>query len=369
MLWTLYRYLKMQEIECSNKSDSEMAYLTKYDSPMSSRSATPEKTEVQDCSKYASDDEISVGCPSPINNSSSHFNETDNEDRSPKDCRCPEPESEDYFKPLKKLKMAQPDRQISPTMEVDEHSNSGVKSFSIMDILNHKPAKTAPTRIVRPWDIDPDLDAQQRLDAFHRHLTVQKLALLRPEFASYASETASDRSSSVASDCCSPDIVSPTVQRPRPQGKQPGATPLDALFQMTSKTFDSSQGESSADGQNLNLFNNRPQPKKKRKSRTAFTNHQIFELEKRFLYQKYLSPADRDEIASSLGLTNAQVITWFQNRRAKLKRDMEELKKEVHSANILSVHKSFLENVQDIGMLKKKSNVYEDSRGNSSVTS
>lgn len=110
-----------------------------------------------------------------------------------------------------------------------------------------------------------------------------------------------------------------------------------------------------SDGQNhLNLFNNRQQPKKKRKSRTAFTNHQIFELEKRFLYQKYLSPADRDEIASSLSLSNAQVITWFQNRRAKLKRDMEELKKDVESAKILTAHKSFLENVQDLGILKKK---------------
>lgn len=109
------------------------------------------------------------------------------------------------------------------------------------------------------------------------------------------------------------------------------------------------------DGQNhLNLFNNRQQPKKKRKSRTAFTNHQIFELEKRFLYQKYLSPADRDEIAQSLGLTNAQVITWFQNRRAKLKRDMEELKKDVESTKLLHAHKSFLENVQDLGILKKK---------------
>ncbi|GBL72314.1 Transcription factor LBX1 [Araneus ventricosus] len=84
----------------------------------------------------------------------------------------------------------------------------------------------------------------------------------------------------------------------------------------------------------LNLFSSRQQPKKKRKSRTAFTNHQIFELEKRFLYQKYLSPADRDEIAQSLGLTNAQVITWFQNRRAKLKRDMEELKKDVDAAKV-----------------------------------
>ncbi|KAI4460730.1 transcription factor lbx [Holotrichia oblita] len=114
-------------------------------------------------------------------------------------------------------------------------------------------------------------------------------------------------------------------------------------------------------GQNhLNLFNNRQQPKKKRKSRTAFTNHQIFELEKRFLYQKYLSPADRDEIASNLGLTNAQVITWFQNRRAKLKRDMEELKKDVESTKMLTAHKSFLENVQDLGLLKKKAMVNDE---------
>ena len=54
-------------------------------------------------------------------------------------------------------------------------------------------------------------------------------------------------------------------------------------------------------------FASKQPPKKKRKSRTAFTNHQIFELEKRFLYQKYLSPADRDEISAQLGLSNAQV--------------------------------------------------------------
>lgn len=83
-------------------------------------------------------------------------------------------------------------------------------------------------------------------------------------------------------------------------------------------------------------FNSKSQStKKRRKSRTAFTNKQIYELEKRFLYQKYLTPVDRDEIAQSLGLTNAQVITWFQNRRAKLKRDMEELKADVTAAKAL----------------------------------
>lgn len=147
--------------------------------------------------------------------------------------------------------MVETDRRLSPTVEIDDRTaaaESGVKSFSIVDILNHKPSKSQNSRIVRPWDIDPEVsEAQQRLDAFHRHLKVQQLALLRPEFAafnvSYTSETGSDRSSSVASDCCSPDIV---PQRQRQAGKQPGATPLDALFQMTSKTFDSSSGEASA---------------------------------------------------------------------------------------------------------------------------
>ena len=49
-----------------------------------------------------------------------------------------------------------------------------------------------------------------------------------------------------------------------------------------------------------------------------------------------------------------QVITWFQNRRAKLKRDMEELKKDVESAKLLSAHKSFLESAHDLGLLKKR---------------
>lgn len=49
-----------------------------------------------------------------------------------------------------------------------------------------------------------------------------------------------------------------------------------------------------------------------------------------------------------------QVITWFQNRRAKLKRDMEELKKDVESVKQLSAHKSFLENVNDLSILKTR---------------
>ncbi|XP_030012368.1 transcription factor LBX1a [Sphaeramia orbicularis] len=119
-------------------------------------------------------------------------------------------------------------------------------------------------------------------------------------------------------------------------GRLPGPTsPLCALEELASKTFRGLEVSvlQAAEGRDcLTLYGQRNTPKKRRKSRTAFTNHQIYELEKRFLYQKYLSPADRDQIAQQLGLTNAQVITWFQNRRAKLKRDLEEMKADVESA-------------------------------------
>lgn len=49
-----------------------------------------------------------------------------------------------------------------------------------------------------------------------------------------------------------------------------------------------------------------------------------------------------------------KVITWFQNRRAKLKRDMEEMKKDMESQSIISAHKTFLESAHDLALLKKR---------------
>ncbi|KAM8738462.1 transcription factor LBX1a [Acanthopagrus schlegelii] len=132
------------------------------------------------------------------------------------------------------------------------------------------------------------------------------------------------------------------------------SSPLCALEELASKTFiglevSVLQAAEGRDG--LTLFGQRNTPKKRRKSRTAFTNQQIYELEKRFVYQKYLSPADRDQIAHQLSLTNAQVITWFQNRRAKLKRDLEEMKADVESAK--AVGSVALEKLSKLAELEK----------------
>ncbi|XP_019364788.1 PREDICTED: homeobox protein BarH-like 2 [Gavialis gangeticus] len=60
--------------------------------------------------------------------------------------------------------------------------------------------------------------------------------------------------------------------------------------------------------------------KKPRRSRTIFTELQLMGLEKKFQKQKYLSTPDRLDLAQSLGLTQLQVKTWYQNRRMKWKK-------------------------------------------------
>ncbi|KNC31571.1 Homeobox protein bagpipe [Lucilia cuprina] len=59
---------------------------------------------------------------------------------------------------------------------------------------------------------------------------------------------------------------------------------------------------------------------RKKRSRAAFSHAQVFELERRFAQQRYLSGPERSELAKSLRLTETQVKIWFQNRRYKTKR-------------------------------------------------
>ncbi|CAH1101750.1 unnamed protein product [Psylliodes chrysocephalus] len=79
-----------------------------------------------------------------------------------------------------------------------------------------------------------------------------------------------------------------------------------------SKTFYSGGGsESQPEG---------AKSRKPRRRRTAFTHAQLAYLERKFRCQKYLSVADRSDVADALNLSETQVKTWYQNRRTKWKR-------------------------------------------------
>eukprot|EP00093_Oithona_nana_P007730 07730.XXX_80630_84047_1 [CDS] Oithona nana genome sequencing. len=78
-------------------------------------------------------------------------------------------------------------------------------------------------------------------------------------------------------------------------------------------------------------YQNRTPPKRK-KPRTSFSRLQICELEKRFHKQKYLASTERATLAKSLKMTDAQVKTWFQNRRTKWRRQTAEEREQERQA-------------------------------------
>lgn len=184
----------------------------------------------------------------------------------------PPPLQDDYFPSYKISTLVESsDTQNLAKQSSSKLNNDRRKSFNIADILdqnNKIESIESQSKIVRPWDplsvttsirpfFPPSLfQYEQRLalDYHHQlseHFKAHAQLLRHIHFDIIPSESGSDRSSSVTSDCCSPEINKSneisTLQNSQLTGyhknKSNNETPLDALLQMTNKPFNETQSD------------------------------------------------------------------------------------------------------------------------------
>ncbi|CAG5131044.1 unnamed protein product, partial [Candidula unifasciata] len=95
----------------------------------------------------------------------------------------------------------------------------------------------------------------------------------------------------------------------------------------SSSTSSTSASSSSSSGSSHDTSNGECtllKQRQKRKPRVLFSQAQVYELERRFKQQRYLSAPEREQMAALLKLTSTQIKIWFQNRRYKCKRQRQD---------------------------------------------
>uniref|UniRef100_A0A8C3JTA1 Homeobox domain-containing protein n=1 Tax=Calidris pygmaea TaxID=425635 RepID=A0A8C3JTA1_9CHAR len=111
---------------------------------------------------------------------------------------------------------------------------------------------------------------------------------------------------------------------PRP-GEEASPSPLPSYFAAPDggwPSADESSGYESAGGEGPVAAGG--SLGRQRRARTAFTSEQVCRLEKTFQRQKYLGASERRKLGAALQLSEMQIKTWFQNRRMKLKRQIQD---------------------------------------------
>ena len=74
---------------------------------------------------------------------------------------------------------------------------------------------------------------------------------------------------------------------------------------------------------NLSKQDERSQTRTKDKYRAVYSYHQQLVLEKEFHYSRYITICHMAKLAQALSLSQRQVQIWFQNRRAKERKQVK----------------------------------------------
>ncbi|XP_025949974.2 homeobox protein MSX-2-like [Dromaius novaehollandiae] len=110
--------------------------------------------------------------------------------------------------------------------------------------------------------------------------------------------------------CCAPPPRAPAALGSSPRAAAPSAAPDGGCL-----SADESSGYESESAEPRG---------RQRRARTAFSAAQLGGLEETFRRRRYLGAAERGRLAAALHLSETQIKTWFQNRRMKLKRQVQE---------------------------------------------
>ncbi|KAJ8386016.1 hypothetical protein AAFF_G00178370 [Aldrovandia affinis] len=131
----------------------------------------------------------------------------------------------------------------------------------------------------------------------------------------------------------------PAARHPEPSFGNPAN--LSSNNQATEAGFSSTEeeetsGYESEGGRSLSPAAPQDAPAAGRRPRTAFTVEQINRLERAFKRSAYLGTHDKAELCKKLSLSDKQIRNWFQNRRMKLKRTLQDTLAQACQANISS---------------------------------
>lgn len=69
---------------------------------------------------------------------------------------------------------------------------------------------------------------------------------------------------------------------------------------------------------------------KKKRQRTTFSMFEVWELERAYTRRPYLTPEDEEDLVKRLGITARSLRYWFQNRRAKSRKEEKKTPSDFH---------------------------------------